>query len=280
MTPGDESLPEPSKPDLPDLAEIAGRMTPARLFVGRAGESYDTRTQMRLRLDHAFARDAVQADIDPRRDLGAEFVYSRGLVEAQTMAPDKATYLRAPDLGRKLDDESKAKIVGTCPRGIDLQIAIGDGLSATAVVAQVPDLLPRIERGAMRLGWTLGRPVFIRHCRVGVMNDLGDLLDPRLVLLLIGERPGLATAESLSAYMAFRPRAGDTDARRNLISNIHARGVPPDQAAPRILAYLGRLLSREESGVSVKEPDMKELGDPLPPRERPNLPPTTGGPDA
>ena len=102
-------------------------------------------------------------------------------------------------------------------------------------------------------GWSWGQPFLVRHCRVGVLNDLGELLDPAVVILLIGERPGLATAESLSAYMAFRPRRGDDDSRRNLISNIHARGVPPEQAAPRIAALADQLMTLRISGVNVKE---------------------------
>ena len=122
-------------------------------------------------------------------------------------------------------------MAGALPAGADLQVAIADGLSAAAVRAQVPALLPMIAAEAARRGWRFGRPFFVRHGRVGVLNDIGELLDPAVVVLLIGERPGLATAESLSAYMAYRPRAGHDDARRNLISNIHARGVPPDEAA-------------------------------------------------
>src|SRR5205085_5669628 len=128
-----------------------------------------------------------------------------------------------------------------CPPGADLQIVVGDGLSAAAVRAQVPALLPLLAEGARQRGWGVGRPFFIRYCRVGVLNDVGELLSPAVVVLLIGERPGLATAESLSAYLAYRPRPGHTDAMRNLISNIHARGVPPEAAAPRLLALVEKM---------------------------------------
>jgi ethanolamine ammonia-lyase small subunit len=134
-----------------------------------------------------------------------------------------------------------------------VQVVIGDGLSAAAVVAQVPALLPLLHVEVIARGWTWGQPFFIRHCRVGVLNDLGELLDPTVVILLIGERPGLATSQSLSAYMAFRPRHGDDDSRRNLISNIHARGVPPAQSALRIACLAGQMMRLETSGVPVKE---------------------------
>src|SRR6185369_2497028 len=126
-------------------------------------------------------------------------------------------------------------------------------LSAAAVVAQVPGLLPLLEEQAVRRGWRFGRPFFVRYCRVGVMNEVGELLDAKVVVLLIGERPGLATAESLSAYMAFRPRAGHTDAQRNLVSNLHARGIRLDEAAWRIGALAERMRAAQTSGVSVKE---------------------------
>src|SRR6185312_16144291 len=132
-------------------------------------------------------------------------------------------------------------------------VVVGDGLSAAAVAAQVPGLLPRLDEETRGQGWSFGRPFFIRHCRVGVLNDIGDLLDPQVVVLLIGERPGLATAESLSAYLAYRPRSGHTDAQRNLISNIHARGIGPEEAARRIMALAEQMIRLEVSGVAIKE---------------------------
>jgi ethanolamine ammonia-lyase small subunit len=121
------------------------------------------------------------------------------------------------------------------------------------VKAQVPALLPRLLALAREAGWSVGEAFFVRHCRVGVLDDVGEILHPVVAILLVGERPGLATAESLSAYMAYRPRPGDSDARRNLISNIHQRGVPIEEAAGRILALAGRLRTRQLSGVEVKE---------------------------
>jgi ethanolamine ammonia-lyase small subunit len=139
-----------------------------------------------------------------------------------------------------------------------LQIVIGDGLSAAAVAMQVPPLLPLLEAEARRLRWRFGQPFFVRHCRVGVLNDVGDLLDPAVVVLLIGERPGLATAVSLSAYMAYRPRSGHTDAQRNLISNIHSRGVSHEDAARRIVALAEKMRTAQRSGVTIKE-DLAEF---------------------
>jgi ethanolamine ammonia-lyase small subunit len=140
-----------------------------------------------------------------------------------------------------------------CPAGADLNFVIGDGLSVAAVAAQAGGLLARLMQGAHQRGWSVGRPFIVRYCRVGVLNDIGELLDPKVVVLLIGERPGLATAESLSAYLAHRPRSGHTDAQRNLISNIHGRGVSHAEAASRILALAERMMQLRTSGIEVKE---------------------------
>ena len=227
--------------------------TPARLLVGRAGTGYRTSTQLKLREDHAAAVDAVHAEMNIVRDFGQAFVERFELVEVTTQAQDKSQFLQQPALGRTLSPESIARIEQCCPKECTLQVAIGDGLSAAAVAEQVPPLLRLSEACCLRRGWTFGRPFAIRHCRVGGLNDIGDRLEPEVVVLLIGERPGLVTAVSLSAYMAFRPRAGHTDANRNLISNIHARGVPPDAAAERILALAELMLSQQTSGIAVKE---------------------------
>jgi ethanolamine ammonia-lyase small subunit len=243
----------PPVPDLADLVRALQKQTPARILVGRAGPSYRTRTQLELRRDHAAALDAVHAELDLERDFSREFVARCGLFEVCTRAGSKAEFLMRPDLGRCLGETARAAVAGRCRAACDLQVVIGDGLSAAAVAAQVPPLLPLLEEGARARGWSFSAPFVIRHCRVGVLNDIGELLDPAVVVLLIGERPGLATAESLSAYLAYRPRLGDTDARRNLISNIHARGVPADGAARRVLALVDKMRQLRASGVDVKE---------------------------
>lgn len=225
--------------------------TPARILVGRAGSSYRTETLLGLRRDHAAALDAVRVELDMVGDLGQDLVDRFGLFEVATRARSKEEFLMRPDLGRALLDSALNELEARCPRGADFQVAIGDGLSAAAVAAQVPALLPRLEAGASARLWRFGRPFVVRHCRVGVLNDIGERLDPSVVVLLIGERPGLATAESLSAYMAYHPRAGHTDAQRNLVSNIHARGLLPDEAAGRILELAALMLQRHESGVAL-----------------------------
>ena len=136
-------------------------------------------------------------------------------------------------------------------------MVVGDGLSATAV-AQAALMLDGLAAACTACGWSFGRPFLVRYCRVGVMNEVGDILAPAVVVLLLGERPGLATAESLSAYLAFRPRAGHTDADRNLVSNIHPRGVGAADAVGRVVALAARFRELGRSGVGVTEvPDEK-----------------------
>jgi ethanolamine ammonia-lyase small subunit len=236
-----------------DSIEAARLRTPARVFTGRAGSSYRTPTLLGLRQDHAAARDAVWAEVDLARDLGVELLEHFGLFEVQTRAGSKEQYLLRPDLGRRFSDAGRTAVAANCPPRAELQIVIGDGLSAAAVTARVPQLLPALDEAARAAGWLSGRPFFVRYCRVGILNDIGDILEPEVVVLLIGERPGLATAESLSAYMAYRPRPGHSDACRNLISNIHDRGVLIAEAVPRILALAERMRQLGTSGVAVKE---------------------------
>src|ERR1700743_2238955 len=237
----------------PDLIEKIRARTPARVMADRAGAGYRTGTQLELRHAHAAARDAVRAEFDLEKDLGADFVQQWSLFTVGTMAASKDEYLQRPDLGRRLNEDARNRLSVRCPSEADLQIVIGDGLSVTAVAAQVPSLLPLLMEKAKARGWKIGQPFAVQYCRVGVMNDIGEMLKPGVVLLLIGERPGLATAESLSAYMAYQPRSGHNDANRNLISNIHSRGVPMEAAASRIIALAHLMLRRKLSGVEIKE---------------------------
>ncbi|MGH9747589.1 MAG: ethanolamine ammonia-lyase subunit EutC [Candidatus Acidiferrales bacterium] len=247
---GDEAM---ARQEWPELVRKIRARTPARLLAGRAGAAYRTATQLELREAHAAARDAVRDDLDLNAAFGVEFAKRWELCELRTRAQDKNEYLSRPDLGRQLDEESKARLREHCARGSDLQIAIGDGLSVAAVAEQVPQLLPLLLERAKARGWSIGRSFVIRYCRVGILNEIGEVLAPRVVVLLIGERPGLATATSLSAYMAFHPTKTHTDADRNLISNIHARGVGAEEAAGRIVELAERMIAAGLSGVQLSE---------------------------
>jgi ethanolamine ammonia-lyase small subunit len=237
----------------PDLVEKVRSRTPARVLAERAGAGYRTATQLELRRAHAAARDAVRTELELERDLGPELVRSSGMFEVATQARSKDEYLLRPDLGRRLNEDSVRTVQARCPQGADIQIVVGDGLSVTAVATQVPELWRLLQQEVHARGWKLGQPFVVRYCRVGIMNQIGDLLSPRVVALLIGERPGLATAESLSAYMAFLPRGGHSDANRNLISNIHPRGVSSGAAATRIVNLAAQMMREGRSGADLKE---------------------------
>ena len=249
---GDGKL-APKPLDWPEIENRVRARTPARLLEGRSGASYRTTTQLQLRADHAAARDAVRAELDLNAHFGWKFVRRWELFEVSTAASSKSEYLMRPDLGRTLGEAARNTITSQCPKGPDLQILVGDGLSVSAVAAQVPALLPLLCDGGRKRNWTVGRPFVVRYCRVGIMNCIGEILRPSTVVLLIGERPGLATAESLSAYLTYCPCPGHTDADRNLISNIHARGVPVEKATTRILDVVDQMLKEQTSGTHLKE---------------------------
>lgn len=236
----------------PEIVRKIRERTPARIFVER-GAAYSTKMSLELRGAHASAVDAVWTELDLRRDFPPEFVAQWKLFQVSSRAESKSQFLLRPDLGRVLGDAAKSLIVQRCPKGPDVQIVVGDGLSSAAVSAQVPLLFQLLQQEFQNRGWSTGRAFVVRYSRVGIMNAIGDLLSPRVIVLLIGERPGLATAESLSAYMAYSPRAGHTDADRNLISNIHARGVRTEDAANRITNLALRMMALKSSGTAVKE---------------------------
>lgn len=238
-----------------DWSEIVRRIrarTPARLLVGRAGAAYRTGTQLELREAHAAAQDAVRTEMDTRAMFGANFLDQWKLFEVSTQASNKNEYLLRPDLGRHFADSSRAEILNRCLKGNEFQIVIGDGLSVPAVAAQVPRLMPLLYQSAIKRGWTVGQSFAIRYCRVGILNEIGELLAPTVVVLLIGERPGLTAADSLSAYMAYRPDSTHTDANRNLISNIHARGLSDDDVTDRILQLAELMIMERTSGCNLR----------------------------
>ncbi len=241
-----------SLPAWPDIVQKIRARTPARIFVER-GAAYTTQMELELRSAHASAVDAVWTEFDLQKDFPPAFVAQWKLFQVSSQAESKSQYLLRPDLGRKLSDAARTLVAQSRPRGPDFQIVIGDGLSGAAVSAQVPTLFPLLQQQAHARGWSVGQSFCVRYCRVGIMNDIGDLLAPRVLVLLIGERPGLATAESLSAYMAYQPRAGQTDADRNLISNIHIRGVRVEDAAQRIADLAARMMALKLSGTTLKE---------------------------
>lgn len=222
--------------------------TTARIGVGRAGPRYSTASLLLFQGDHAVTQDALYRDVDQK--LLDEF----SLFTVQTkITGGKQEYLLRPDLGRLLNDDAKRIINEKCQKNVNIQLVVGDGLSAAAIEANLRQIFPVIKQGVQTAGLTLGTPFFIKYARVGVMNDVGDLIKPDVVILLIGERPGLGRAESMSAYMGYKPKYGDSDADRDVVCNIFENGgTNPLEAGAFVVQIAQKMRKHQASGVKLK----------------------------
>ncbi|MBI5350090.1 MAG: ethanolamine ammonia-lyase subunit EutC [Chloroflexi bacterium] len=240
--------PSVKTPKDPEALKALIASTTARLGVGRAGPRYTTRSLLFFQGDHAVTQDALYRDVDQK------LLDELGLFTVQTkVTGGKQEYLLRPDLGRQLNDDAKRILNEKCAKSPNIQIVAGDGLSAAAVEANAREMFPVITQGAKAANLTLGTPFFVKFCRVGVMNDIGDLIKPDVLILLIGERPGLGRAESLSAYMAFRPKAGDSDANRDVVCNIFNNGgTNPLEGAAFTIQIAQKMIAHQASGVKLK----------------------------
>jgi ethanolamine ammonia-lyase small subunit len=222
--------------------------TTARIGVGRAGPRYSTASLLLFQGDHAVTQDALYRDVDQK--LLDEF----NLFTIQTkITGGKQEYLLRPDLGRLLNDDAKRIINEKCQKNPNVQLVVGDGLSAAAIEANLRQIFPVIKQGVQAAGLTLGTPFFIKYARVGVMNDVGELIKPDVIILLIGERPGLGRAESMSAYMGYKPKYGDTDADRDVVCNIFENGgTNPLEAGAFVVQIAQKMRKHQASGVKLK----------------------------
>ncbi|RLM59773.1 ethanolamine ammonia-lyase subunit EutC [Halobellus sp. Atlit-31R] len=218
---------------------------PSRVGVGRAGSRPRTSTLLQFRLDHGEARDAVSTHVP---DQLAEQL---GLVSIQSKASSKTEFLANPNLGRDITDETAATLRDQCVEGPDVQIVVSDGLSSTAVESNLPDLLPSLFDGLDARDLNVGTPVFVEYGRVNVMDAIGEELDADCCVNLIGERPGLATNESLSAYFIYGPLRGSSTSKKSVISNIHRNGIPPVEAGAEIATVLAEIYENKQSGIDL-----------------------------
>ena len=260
-----ESAPEVEDGCIPDITEIDIRKqylvknpengeeyaelkmnAPCRLGIGKAGARYNTLPQLEFRAAHSAAQDAVFNDVDE------EFVKSQGLFIVQTQCDCKDTYLTRPDLGRKLSPEGVATIKEKCKKNPTVQIYVADGLSSASVAANIPDLLPAILQGLQNYKIDVGTPFFVKYGRVGVMDEISELTGAEVTCTLIGERPGLITAESMSAYIAYKATVGMPEARRTVVSNIHRNGTIPAEAGAHIADIIKIMLEKKASGTDLK----------------------------
>ena len=219
--------------------------TPARLGSGRAGPRYKTLTMLRFRADHAAAQDAVFSQ------LPEDFGESNGLLPLQTQCRDKEEYLTRPDLGRVLDEESRKRLKSAVSGTPRVQLVVGDGLSSAAISANAMDCMAAIRDGLKVRGIDTGKAVFIRYCRVGAGDAVGDVTGCELVCVLVGERPGLVTDKSMSAYITYKPQTGVSESSRTVVSNIHAQGTPAVEAGAHIAELIETILRKKVSGVGL-----------------------------
>lgn len=237
--------------------------TPARVALGRAGGSLPTRAWLDFQAAHASARDAVHQEFDAERLAADISALGIDAVIVDSAAPDRTTYLQRPDLGRRLNPAARRRIEDVRERHgrADLAVVVSDGLSALAAQRQAPGLLaelwPRLKAG----GWRVGTAVIARLARVALQDEVGQLLGAPLALMLIGERPGLGSPDSLGAYLVFDPRPENTDARRNCVSNIRPAGATAPIAAETLVHLLDEARRRGISGVELK--DYRAVGAPL-----------------
>jgi ethanolamine ammonia-lyase small subunit len=228
--------------------------------LGRAGGSLPTREWLDFKAAHAAARDAVHQEFDAEALAFEIAALGVKTVILESAASDRQTFLQRPDLGRRLDLASTNRLneLARASSKPDLAIVVSDGLSALAVHRQAPPLLARILPKLQKSGWQLSPIAVVRFGRVALEDQIGELVGAPLALMLLGERPGLGSPDSLGAYLVYAPRSGNTDANRNCVSNIRPEGLTWDAAADTLLHLLTESRHRKLSGVALK--DERALG--------------------
>ncbi len=232
------------------------RLTPARIALGRTGTSLPTHAQLDFQYAHAQARDAVHLPFD-HAGLRAQLTgRQRDSLLLHSAAVDRNSYLQRPDLGRKLSDQSAQALREYAlahPGGVDLVIVVADGLSALAVHRHTLPFLTRLEEQMSADEWSTAPVVLVEQGRVAIGDEIGQLLGAKMVVMLIGERPGLSSPDSLGLYFTYNPKIGLTDAYRNCISNVRLEGLSYGMAAHRLLYLMREACRRQLSGVNLKD---------------------------
>ena len=238
--------------------ESLRELTPARVGLGRAGASLPTEALLAFTLDHARARDAVHAVFDASRLMAELAGLGLNAFQVASQTKDRRDYLRRPDLGRRLDTGSRSVLAARRNEPCELAVVIGDGLSPAAVHIHAVELVRKLAAGLAEGGIRIGAVVVASGARVALGDEIGAELGARMVVMLIGERPGLSAPDSLGAYLTFGPRIGLTDAERNCVSNIHGAGLSYDEAAFKIAWLVREGLARQRTGIALKD----ESGEP------------------
>lgn len=222
------------------------KTTNARICVGRAADRFKTETLLKFRADHATAIDSVWSHVDEN------LIGELGFFKVKTLIKDKEEHITRPDLGRVFSEETMNDIIGNCICNPDVQIIAADGLSSHAIDANLRDIYPIILDGVGALGLKIGTPIFVEYGRVATMDKISEVLNAKITVLLVGERPGLATGESMSSYMAYESSSAKPESQRTVVSNIHKNGTPPVEAGAQIVSLIQVMLREKLSGVNLK----------------------------
>lgn len=222
------------------------KTTNARICVGRAADRFKTETLLKFRADHAIAMDAVWSFVD-------ESILDRmNFYKVRTLIRDKEEYITRPDLGRVFSEDTINSIKEACINNPDVQIIVADGLSSPAINANIQDIYPIIVDGVEALGYSIGTPIFVKYGRVATMDKISVALNAKVTVLLVGERPGLATGESMSSYMAYEASPLKPESQRTVVSNIHKNGTPPVEAGAQIVQLIDIMIKEKKSGIDLK----------------------------
>ena len=222
------------------------KKTTARIAIGKAGPRLRTNTFLKLRADHARAKDAVLSSVDE------SIIKALDLLQIKSLCRDVNEHLTRPDLGRKISEETKEILRKHCIRKPQVQIYASDGLSSKAIDENISDILPIMMDGLESEGIKVGTPFFLKYGRVPTMDVISEVLEAELTCVLIGERPGLAAADSMSAYITYGARPGIRESCRTVISNIHGKGIQPVEAGAYAVSVIKRMLAEKKSGVDFK----------------------------
>jgi ethanolamine ammonia-lyase small subunit len=243
-----------------DVWNSLRKYTPARIALGRAGGSLPTEEVLDFAWAHAEARDAVKADFDVEKLAASIERLDVRCLRLESAAVDRDTYVRRPDLGRRLSDESREILARlNPPTAADVALIVADGLSAVAAQEQAVKVLEKLLPVLASSRMSVGPVCVVRNGRVAIEDEIGERLKASAAVILLGERPGLGTADSLGAYLVYRPKVGKTDAERNCISNIRDAGLPPPSAAETIHYLLSEAITRKISGVMLKDERVKGI---------------------
>ena len=227
--------------------------TPARIALGRVGAGMPTREVLRFALAHAQARDAVHTPFEAEETASAIAALGFETIAANSAAPARDAYLRRPDLGRKLSDESREQLGALQAEPVDIVIVVADGLSSTAIHTQAVPFLTEFKARIAEAGWSVAPVVIAAQARVALGDEVGELMKARACVTLIGERPGLSSPDSLGLYLTFGPKVGRSDAERNCISNVRGEGLSHPLAAFKLAWLINEALSRQLTGVNLKD---------------------------